>query len=124
MGKTSGGGQIDAEAAVATFMGNGATAAGRLKRGLLGDASGLKPRALFDNFLGGGKGGAGGGNAGAGGGQATDAVGTKTPKGTVEDGVANSAGAGATSGLPTVGADGVIDMTMHQVSLPDPIPKH
>jgi len=67
---------------VAKFIGSGATAAARLKRGLLGTKAGLKPRALRDK-LGGRLGGGAGGN-----GKATDAVGTKTPKGTVEDGVA------------------------------------
>ena len=96
---------------MAKFIGSGATAAARLKRGLLGTKAGLKPRALRDK-LGGRLGGGAGGN-----GKATDAVGTKTPKGTVEDGVAQSAGTGATSGLPTVGADGVISMNLHQVGL-------
>ena len=94
----------------------GTVAASRIKRHLLGARSPAGPkvrRALGDKLgklLGGGdKGGAGGGGA------ATDAVGTKTPKGTVENGVAAAAGSGASSGLPTVGADGVISMTMHQV---------
>jgi hypothetical protein len=88
----------------------GTAAASRIKRRLLGPRTAIKPRVLgdkLDGLLDGGKGGASG---------ATDAVGTKTPKGTVEDGVESSAGTGATSGLPTVGADGVISMTMHQVS--------
>lgn len=110
LGKTSGGGEVDAAAAVAKFMGNGATAAARFKRNILGSRFDNKPRALFDglNDLLGGGGGSGG--------KATEAAGTKTPKGTVEDGVAKSAGKGADSGLPTVGADGVINMVMHQVS--------
>src|SRR5882757_2893216 len=115
LGKTPSGGTVDAEAAVAKFMSNGATAAARLKRGLLDKLTG---GAL------GGKSDAGGGDAtGDAAGAATDAVGTKTPKGTTEDGVANAAGSGATSGLPTVGADGVISMTFHQLSLDTPIPQ-
>ena len=96
---------MDATAAVAKFMGNGANAAARLRRGLL------------DKLTGALGGGSGGGAAGGAAGGATTAVGTKTPKGTVENAVAQSAGTGATSGLPTVGADGVINMNMHQVSL-------
>lgn len=110
LGKTSGGGEVDAAAAVAKFMGNGATAAARFRRNILGSRLDSKRRALLDGLselLGGGSGS---------GGKATEAAGTKTPKGTVEDGVAKSAGKGAESGLPTVGADGVINMVMHQVS--------
>lgn len=99
---------MDATAAVAKFMGNGAAAAARLRRG------------LFDKLTGALGGGSGAGIGGGAAGGATTAVGTKTPKGTVENGVAQSAGTGATSGLPTVGADGVISMTMHQVSLQPP----
>jgi len=93
-------------------MGNGATAAARFKRNLLGSRFDHTRRGLLDGLdkvLG----GAGGG----GGSKAAEATGTKTPKGTVEDGVAKAAGSGAKSGLPTVGADGVINMVMHQVSL-------
>lgn len=107
LGKTSGGGEVDAAAAVAKFMGNGANAAARFKRNLLGNRFDVKRRGLLDgldNLLGGG------------GGKAAEATGKKTPKGTVEDGVAKSAGTGAKSGLPTVGDDGVINMVMHQVS--------
>ena len=58
----------------------------------------------------GGKGkGAGGAGAGAG-------AGTKTPKGTMENAVAASAGMGASSGLPTTSDDGTITMTFHQVN--------
>jgi hypothetical protein len=44
------------------------------------------------------------------------APGTKTPKGTKENGIAQSAGAGAQSGLPTTADDGTISMTFHQVN--------
>src|ERR1700754_4583038 len=90
LGKTNGGGQVDAEAAVATFMGT--AGASRIKRHLLTRTPVNNPRGLADRlgeFLGGGKGNA------ASGGASTDAVGTKTPKGTVEDGVAAAAGSGA-----------------------------
>lgn len=109
LGKTKGGGDVDAAAAVASFMGTGA--ASRIKRDLVGKRvvnlgaklpfmrGKLSRRARGDDSSS----------------SATDAVGTKTPKGTVEDGVAQAAGKGATSGLPTVGADGVLSMTIHQV---------
>lgn len=42
--------------------------------------------------------------------------GTKTPPGTVENGVAAATGVGATSGLPTCSDDGVVTMTFHQVN--------
>ncbi len=114
LGKTSGGGTVDAEAAVAKFMGT--AAASRVKRHLLGPNPRVKrtPAKGLGGLLGGGFGGTGGAAGGA-----TDAAGTKTPKGTVEAGVAAAAGSGATLGLPTVGADGVISMTMHQVSDPE-----
>ena len=113
LGRTSGGGPVNAAAAVANFMGTGA-AAKKVRRGRITKKSVKKPRQLL-NRLGGLLGGAGGGaGRGAAGGTA---VGTPTPPGTVEEGVASSAGEGASTGLPTVGADGVISMTMHQVSL-------
>jgi Egh16-like virulence factor len=42
--------------------------------------------------------------------------GTKTPKGTSENGIVESAGAGAKSGLPTTTDNGTITMTFHQVN--------
>jgi hypothetical protein len=42
--------------------------------------------------------------------------GSKTPKGTVETGVAATTGQGAKSGLPTCSDDGVVTMTFHQVN--------
>lgn len=116
LGKTSGGGEVDAAMAVANFMGNGANAAARFKRNLLGSRFDNKRRGLLDGL----NGLLGGGGGGGSGGKASEAVGTKTPKGTVEDGVAKAAGKGAMSGLPTVGADGVLNMVMHQVSHPHP----
>lgn len=106
LGRTQGGGPVDAGAAIATFMGTGAAggvaAAANKKRGLL-------------DALTGGAGGAGGAAAAAGG-AAGGAAGTKTPKGTTEQGVAAAAGAGASSGLPTTADDGTITMTFHQVN--------
>ncbi|KAF3034033.1 hypothetical protein E8E11_004362 [Didymella keratinophila] len=99
LGRTQGGGAVDAASAIATFMGTGGAAAGAAatKRGLL-------------DALTGGAGGAGGAAGGA------AAAGTKTPKGTSEAGVAAAAGQGASQGLPTTADDGTITMTFHQVN--------
>lgn len=97
LGRTQGGGAVDAGAAIATFMGSGGAAT---KRGLL-------------DALTGGAGGAGGAKGAAGG---AAAAGTKTPKGTAETGVAAAAGSGASQGLPTTADDGTITMTFHQVN--------
>jgi hypothetical protein len=90
----------------------GTAGASRIKRHLLARKPDNKGRSLGDKLgelLGGGNGNS------ASSGASTDAVGTKTPKGTVENGVAAAAGSGSKTGLPTVDADGVISMTMHQV---------
>jgi hypothetical protein len=96
LGRTNGGGPVDAASAISTFVGNGNSTSKANKRQLLA-------------ALGKGK-----GKKAAGGGGATGA-GQKTAKGTTENGVANSAGAGA-SGLPTCADDGSITMTFHQVN--------
>jgi hypothetical protein len=105
LGRTQGGGPIDAGAAIAAFMGTGGAAT--KKRGVLDQLTGAL----------GGAGGAGGAAAGgAGGAGAAAAGGSKTAKGTKEQGVAAAAGAGASSGLPTTADDGSITMTFHQVN--------
>ncbi|KAF1927761.1 uncharacterized protein M421DRAFT_64462 [Didymella exigua CBS 183.55] len=101
LGRTQGGGAIDAGAAIAKFMGTAGNAAGA---GAAGRAA--NRRGLLDALT--------GGKAGAGG--AAAAAGTKTPKGTKETGVAAAAGQGASSGLPTTADDGTITMTFHQVN--------
>tara|TARA_R110002003_G_scaffold235_4_gene16987 strand:+ start:23424 stop:24140 length:717 start_codon:yes stop_codon:yes gene_type:complete len=112
LGRTSGGGPVDAAKAISTFMGGagGATAA----TGATGatSATGAKAskankRGLLDALTGGAGGKQAGGATGAG---------TKTPKGTAENGVAAAAGTGASSGLPTAADDGTITMTFHQVN--------
>ena len=98
LGRTQGGGAVNAATAVGVFMGTQAppaNPAARLRRGLL------------SNLLGGGA---------AGGGSAQNAAGTKTAPNTKESGVAAAAGKGAQSGLPTVGADGIVTMNFHQVN--------
>jgi hypothetical protein len=101
LGRTQGGGAVDAASAIATFMGSGAT-------GAAGTAA--TKRQLLGGLLGGGK------KAGAAGGAGASAAGTKTAKGTMEGGVAAAAGSGASSGLPTTADDGTITMTFHQVN--------
>ncbi|CAI6332839.1 unnamed protein product [Periconia digitata] len=97
LGRTANG-PVDAASAIATFMGTGAGAAA---------GTAATKRQLLGGLLGGGKGKGAGGAAGAG---------TKTAKGTTEQGVAAAAGAGASSGLPTTADDGTITMTFHQVN--------
>jgi hypothetical protein len=122
LGRTQGGGAIDAAAAISTFMGAGAgaatgaaaaTGAGAATGAAAGGAAAggrtANKRGLLDALTG-GAGGAGGAKAAGGAGGAT------TPKGTKEAGVAAAAGAGASSGLPTTSDDGTISMTFHQVN--------
>jgi hypothetical protein len=106
LGRTQGGGAVDAAAAISNFMGGagGATGATATK------ATKKTQRGLLDALTG-GAGGAGGKKAGG-----ASAAGSKTPKGTSETGVASSAGAGASSGLPTTADDGTVTMTFHQVN--------
>jgi len=101
LGRTNGGGPVDAAKAIAAFMGGS------------GNATANKERGLLNALIGGNAGGKTGGGATAGG---ATSGGTKTPKGTTEDGVAKAAGTGATSGLPTCADDGTITMTFHQVN--------
>ncbi|ORY13213.1 hypothetical protein BCR34DRAFT_481459 [Clohesyomyces aquaticus] len=103
LGRTQGGGPVDAAAAISMFM----TGAGAAK-----PAAGA--RGLLDALTG-GAGGAKAGGAKAAGAGATGA-GAKTAKGTAETGVSKAAGTGATSGLPTTADDGTITMTFHQVN--------
>jgi hypothetical protein len=99
LGRTQGGGAIDAAAAISTFMGAGAGAGAA--------AAAANKRGLLDALTG----GAGGAKAAGG-----AAGGSTTAKGTKEAGVAAAAGSGASSGLPTTSDDGTISMTFHQVN--------
>ncbi|OCK91956.1 uncharacterized protein K441DRAFT_706988 [Cenococcum geophilum 1.58] len=84
LGRTNGGGPVDAAKAITAFMGGSGNATANKERGAA----------------------AGGATSG----------GTKTPKGTTEDGVAKTAGIGAIFGLPTCADDGTITMTFRQVN--------
>jgi hypothetical protein len=90
LGRTQGGGAVDAASAISTFMGTGDAATKATKRQLFGKKA-------------------------AGGAGATSA-GQKTAKGTKENGVAAAAGTGSKAGLPTCGDDGTVTMTFHQVN--------
>jgi hypothetical protein len=105
LGRTQGGGPVDAAKMVALFMdGAGAnTTAVKLARDAHAANLLLARRAL----LGGGA-GKGAGGAGAGG--------TKTPKGTKEAAVQAATGAASSDGLPTTSDDGTLKMTFHQVN--------
>jgi Egh16-like virulence factor len=95
LGRTEGGGPVNAAKAIATFVGNGNGANKANKRQLLaGKGKGKKAAAS-------------GGATGSG---------QKTAKGTKETGVSAAAGSGATSGLPTSADNGTITMTFHQVN--------
>lgn len=105
LGRTVGGGPVDAAAMIALFMdGAGANStAARRARDL--HAANLAVRAATTGLglgLGLGAGGARGG--------------TKTPKGTVEASVGAATGAAASDGLPTTADDGTLSMVYHQVN--------
>lgn len=97
LGRTQGGGPVDAATMIANFMD---TAAGNTTSAKAARAEHLAARALYD---------------------VADlhkraSSGTKTPAGTTETAVQASAGQGATSGLPTTSDSGVVTMTFHQVN--------
>ncbi|KAL1592704.1 hypothetical protein SLS60_011120 [Paraconiothyrium brasiliense] len=107
LGRTNGGGAVDAGAAIAAFMGTGGAAAAAPAAGTAGTAGATGAAT---------QGAAGAATAGAATTKRQSTKGTKTPKGTTENSVAAAAGAGAASGLPTTADDGTITMTFHQVN--------
>ncbi|KAH7068169.1 hypothetical protein BKA63DRAFT_107396 [Paraphoma chrysanthemicola] len=111
LGRTNGGGPVDAAKAISTFMGAGASTASTGTTSATG-AKAPKAKANARGLLDALTGGLGGGKATGG---ATGA-GSKTPKGSAEQGVAAAAGTGASSGLPTAADDGTVTMTFHQVN--------
>jgi len=121
LGRTQGNGPIDAATMIASFMGgataprnNGANSSVGVEDNLGGTAAAatgrgrnqaprsklMFARQLLGGLLGGLRGGGGG---------------TQSAQAT-ENNVAATAGAGATSGLPTCGADGSIEMVFHQIN--------
>ncbi|KAI6250191.1 hypothetical protein HI914_01112 [Erysiphe necator] len=95
LGRTQGGGPVDASKMVTMFMSGGGGNQTATKKAREIHAANLQRRSLGVRAANGGK---------------------KTPKGTVETGVKAAAGAGASSGLPTCGDDGTVTMTFHQVN--------
>jgi hypothetical protein len=98
LGRTQGNGPIEAKTMVATFMGT--TAAKRS----FNETEAEKRDAWYRRQLNGLAGLLGGGGA--------------APAAAKEANVAAMAGAGASSGLPTCGDDGTIEMVFHQVQCP------
>ncbi|KAL1969386.1 hypothetical protein VTN77DRAFT_9579 [Rasamsonia byssochlamydoides] len=89
LGRTEGGGPVDAARVISAFMGTSSSSAGNgNKRGLLG------------SLLGGSDG--------------SQNAGTKSSG--VETGIQDTAGKGAQSGIPTCSDNGTISMTFHQVN--------
>ena len=104
LGRTKAGGPVDASKVVSVFMGN-APASSVTQAQSSGNGILKEKRGLLSGLLG------GGGNSGA-----PTSQGTKTPQGTTENAVAQTAGKGKTSGLPTCADDGTVTMTFHQVN--------
>ncbi|PVH89075.1 hypothetical protein DL98DRAFT_508223 [Cadophora sp. DSE1049] len=94
LGRTQGGGPVDAAKMVSLFMGDGANSTDTVAAREVHTANVLR-RSLGERAANGG---------------------TKTPKGTSETGVKAATGAGASSGLPTTADDGTVTMTFHQVN--------
>ncbi|VCU41319.1 Bgt-50567 [Blumeria graminis f. sp. tritici] len=94
LGRTQGGGPVDASKMMAMFMGGGGNATATKEAREVHAANVLR-RSLGERAANGG---------------------TKTPKGTLETGVKAAAGAGAASGMPTCSDDGKVKMTYHQVN--------
>ncbi|CAN8105736.1 unnamed protein product [Discula destructiva] len=98
LGRTSGGGPVDAAKMVAVFMdGAGANSSEAIAAREI-HAAALARRVNLPRAAAGGGGG------------------TKTPQGTAETGVKAATGVGATQGLPTTSDDGTVTMTFHQVN--------
>ncbi|KAB5554718.1 hypothetical protein GE09DRAFT_1203773 [Coniochaeta sp. 2T2.1] len=107
LGRTQGGGPVDAAAMMALFMDGAGGNSSAVKQARA--AHEVIRRGLLDALTGGA--GAAGGGGGAGG-----AGGAKTAKGTVETGVKAATGVAASDGLPTTSDDGTLSLTYHQVN--------
>lgn len=94
LGRTNGGGPVDAAKMVSLFMGGDANSTATKAAREIHEANLLR-RSLAVRAASGG---------------------TKTPAGTKETAVQAAAGAGAASGLPTSADDGTVTMTFHQVN--------
>ncbi|SZF02780.1 unnamed protein product [Blumeria hordei] len=94
LGRTQGGGPVDATKMMAMFMGGGGNATATKEAREVHAANVLR-RSLGERAANGG---------------------IRTPKGTMETGVKAAAGVGASNGMPTCSDDGKIKMTYHQVN--------
>ncbi|KAK1980744.1 hypothetical protein LZ30DRAFT_594168 [Colletotrichum cereale] len=95
LGRTQGGGPVDAGAMMKTFM-NGAA----------GNTTAVKQaRAIHEEMM-----------ARRSIAARQSGKGTKTPKGTVETGVRAATGMAASAGMPTTADDGTLKMTFHQIN--------
>jgi len=99
LGRTKNG-PVDADKAIAVFMGS----------------ANAPTKRQLDEILNGLTGGAGANKGGAAANAGADAKGQKTASGAMEQGVSRAAGQGASSGLPTTSDSGEISMTFHQVN--------
>ncbi|KAJ4406952.1 hypothetical protein N0V82_010019 [Gnomoniopsis sp. IMI 355080] len=128
LGKTQGGGPVDAATMINVFMGmtdpttlktnSAASGVGQeddlsaAPKGVADGATGAGKKAARQNLLSGLLGGLGGGAGGAGGATAQGTKNTLPP----ETMVKTTAGAGSSSGLPTANADGTVDLTFRQIN--------
>ncbi|RDL38919.1 Uncharacterized protein BP5553_03259 [Venustampulla echinocandica] len=94
LGRTSGGGPVDASNMISLFMGGDSNAT-EVKMARELHEINIMRRSL---------------------GQRAAKGGVKTPPGTVETGVKAAAGAGASTGLPTTADDGTLQMNFHQIN--------
>jgi len=94
LGRTNGGGPVDASKMISAFMGGNANSTEAVAAREI-HAANVMRRSLGERAANGG---------------------TKTPAGTTETGVKAATGAGASSGMPTCADDGTVKMTFHQVN--------
>ena len=94
LGRTNGGGPVDAAAMISLFMDGASGNSTSVKKARELHLAKLAARGLLPRQSGG----------------------TKTPKGTIETGVKAATGAAASDGLPTTADDGTLTMTFHQVN--------
>ncbi|KAF3762947.1 hypothetical protein M406DRAFT_294734 [Cryphonectria parasitica EP155] len=95
LGRTNGGGPVDAETMISTFMDGASANSSAVTAARALHAENMARRANLPRAANGG---------------------TKTPSGTSETGVKAATGVAAESGLPTTQDDGTIAMTFHQVN--------
>ena len=111
LGRTNGFGPVNAASAISTFLGGSNSSTSNPSEPPSSSQAANtnnERRGLLSSLA--------GGTTGKSQGAGATSQGTKTPPGTIENGVAKAAGTGATSGLPTCSDNGLITMTFHQVN--------